>query len=175
MLPPALAYELWLTGEGAEPSDRHSPVLSHYIGWCSLRLPSRGARGGGGVRPLILVICFGVDHPGPWWTGFFMGHPAFNGASLSDVGVIMAILHILMELICQAMMGHILALQCMFPQAHVGACGQVLSSSKWLHCSRTPALGSLVQYLGYPWAWLPGARAYAEPGCEDKSARVDRW
>jgi hypothetical protein len=48
MLPPALAYELWLTGEAAEPSDRHSPVLSHCIGWCSLRLPSQGARAGGG-------------------------------------------------------------------------------------------------------------------------------
>jgi hypothetical protein len=40
MLPPAPTYELWLTGEGAEPSDMRCPVPSHNIGRCGLRLPS---------------------------------------------------------------------------------------------------------------------------------------
>jgi hypothetical protein len=45
----------------------------------------------------------------------------------------------------------------------------VLSSIKWLCYSRTPALGAFARYLGYPWAWLIGARAHAELGCEDRS------
>jgi hypothetical protein len=31
-LPSTPAYELWLTGEGTEPSDRRCPVPPHYVG-----------------------------------------------------------------------------------------------------------------------------------------------
>jgi hypothetical protein len=44
MLTPASAYELWLTGEGTDPSDRRHPAPSHYIGQRNFRLPFRGVR-----------------------------------------------------------------------------------------------------------------------------------
>jgi hypothetical protein len=43
------------------------------------------------------VICFGVDHSGPWWTRSFMENPVLIGESLSDARVIMVIMHVLME------------------------------------------------------------------------------
>jgi hypothetical protein len=44
---------------------------------------------------------FGVDCPSPWWIGSFMENPTFIGASLSDIRVIMAIMHVLVvELPC---------------------------------------------------------------------------
>jgi hypothetical protein len=45
MLPSALAYELWLTGMGAGPSDRHHSILSYYRAQRGLGLPFRGMQG----------------------------------------------------------------------------------------------------------------------------------
>jgi hypothetical protein len=35
----ATTYELWLTGEDTEPSDRYHPILSHCVGWYGLKPP----------------------------------------------------------------------------------------------------------------------------------------
>jgi hypothetical protein len=43
------------------------------------------------------MIYFGVDRSDPWWTKSFMETPAFIRVSLSDVRVIMVIMHILVE------------------------------------------------------------------------------
>jgi hypothetical protein len=43
------------------------------------------------------MIYFGVDHSDPWWTKSFMETPRFIRVSLSDVRVIMVIMHILVE------------------------------------------------------------------------------
>jgi hypothetical protein len=97
MLSHVSTYELLLIGDGTKPSNRHGPIPSHYIGRCSLRLPFRG----GGARPLGLAVRFGVDCPVPWWTGSFMDNPVFIGLSLSDVRVMMAIMHsLIVELSC---------------------------------------------------------------------------
>jgi hypothetical protein len=74
--------------------------MSHWIGWCSFRLPFQE----GGARPLGWVICLDVDRPGPWWIGSLMEKPTFTRVNLSDVRVIMTIMHVLMEeLLCQVM------------------------------------------------------------------------
>jgi hypothetical protein len=39
MLPPTLTYELQLTGEGTEPSDKRRPVPSPCTGWHDLTPP----------------------------------------------------------------------------------------------------------------------------------------
>jgi hypothetical protein len=62
--------------------------------------------GGGGAKPSGWAICLCVDHPGHWWTESFMESLAFIGDSLSDVRVIMTIMHVFMEeWSCQAMTG----------------------------------------------------------------------
>jgi hypothetical protein len=43
-LSPAPAYELWLMGEGTEPSNRCCPVMSHCVGLHGRRPPFRGMR-----------------------------------------------------------------------------------------------------------------------------------
>jgi hypothetical protein len=40
-LPPAPAYELWLTSESIESPDRSCPIPSHCIGQCGSKLPFR--------------------------------------------------------------------------------------------------------------------------------------
>jgi hypothetical protein len=45
MLPPTLAYELQLIGEGTKPSNRRRPIPSHCTGQCDLIPPFREARG----------------------------------------------------------------------------------------------------------------------------------
>jgi hypothetical protein len=51
-------------------------------------------------------ICFGVDHLGPWWTGYSMENPTFIGVNLSDIKVIMTIMCVfVVELLCQAVTG----------------------------------------------------------------------
>jgi hypothetical protein len=60
----------------------------------------------GGFEAPGWMICFGVDRPGPRWTGCFMENPTLIGVSLSDVRVTMVIMHVLVvELQCQAVMG----------------------------------------------------------------------
>jgi hypothetical protein len=41
------------------------------------------------------VILLGVDRPGPWLIRSFMENPTFIAVSLSDVRVIMVIMHVL--------------------------------------------------------------------------------
>jgi hypothetical protein len=87
-----------------------------------------------------------------------MENPALIRVSLSDVRDIMVIMCVLVvELLCQAMMGWNSVLECLLP----GTRGRwwlhlILPGIKWTHYLRTPALGPLARYLGYPWAWLPG-------------------
>jgi hypothetical protein len=105
------------------------------------------------------VICFGVDLPGPRWTRSSIENPALIGASLSDVRVIMVIMLVLVvELLCQAVTEWILVLECPLPGArgHLRLC-LVLLGIKWPCYSRTLALGPLARYLGYLRVWLPGA------------------
>jgi hypothetical protein len=84
---PTPTIEPWLIGEGTEPSDVHCPILSYCVARYGLKLPFLGR-----AKPLGLVICLCVD---------FMEIPAFIGASLSDVRVIMVIMHVLVvELSC---------------------------------------------------------------------------
>jgi hypothetical protein len=93
---PTPTIEPWLIGEGTEPSDVHCPILSYCVARYGLKLPFLGR-----AKPLGLVICLCVDCPGTWWTESFMEIPAFIGASLSDVRVIMVIMHVLVvELSC---------------------------------------------------------------------------
>jgi hypothetical protein len=42
MLLPTLVHEPYLAGVGTEPSERRCSILLYCIGWCGLRLPSRG-------------------------------------------------------------------------------------------------------------------------------------
>jgi hypothetical protein len=69
-----------------------------------------------GARPTGLVICLVVDRPGPWWSGSFMDNSALIGVSLSDVRVIMTILHVLeVKFLCQVATGWIPTLECLLP------------------------------------------------------------
>jgi hypothetical protein len=71
-----------------------------------------------------------------------MENPAFTGVSLSDIRVIMSIMHILVEeLPCQALTGCIPALEYLL--SGLRGCmwlHHVLSSIKWHHYPRTLAL-----------------------------------
>jgi hypothetical protein len=110
-------------------------------------------------------------------TGSFMKNPTLIRASLSDVRVIMVIMHVLVvDLLCQAVMGWILVIMCILP----GACGRlrlrlVLPAIKWPRYLRIPALGPLTRYLGYPFTWTLGDRVHAQPWCEGKLDWVDKW
>jgi hypothetical protein len=113
----------------------------------------------GDARPPGWVICFGVDIPGPWWTRSSIENPTLIGASLSNVRVIMVIMLVLVvELLCQAVTGWIPVLECLLPGArgHLRLC-LVLLGIKWPCYSRTLALRPLAQYLGYLQVWLPRA------------------
>jgi hypothetical protein len=77
------------------PFDRRGPIPSHSIGRRGSRLPFRVA------RPPGLAVHPDVGYLGPWWTEAFMRGPALIRASLSDVRVIMAIMHVLVvKLMC---------------------------------------------------------------------------
>jgi hypothetical protein len=74
-----------------------------------------------------------------------MENPAFTGAILSNVRVIMTIMRVLMkELLCQAVMGQIPVLEWLL--SGVRGCLQlclVLCGIKWHRYSRTPTLSPL--------------------------------
>jgi hypothetical protein len=137
------------------------PIPSHYIGRRDFGLPFQG-----GAKTLGWSICHSVDRPGPWWTVSFMENPTFPRASLSNVRVIMEIMRILVEeFLSQTVTGRSLVLECLL----LGVRGHlwlrlVLPDIKWHRYPGTPTLWSLDQYLGYPWAWLPGPQAHAMPG-----------
>jgi hypothetical protein len=60
----------------------------------------------GGREATGTRICFGVDHLGPWWTGYSMENPTFIGVNLSDIKVIMTIMCVfVVELLCEAVTG----------------------------------------------------------------------
>jgi hypothetical protein len=102
------AYELQLTGEGIESSDRRGLISSYCIAPRGHRLPFWGEGG----KPPGWAICLGVDRPGPWWTKSFMEKPAITRANFSDVRLIMAIMRVLEELsLSQAVMGQISILE----------------------------------------------------------------
>jgi hypothetical protein len=77
-----------------------------------------------------------------------MENCAFTGASLSDVIVIMVIMHVLsVELLCQAVMGRVPVFECLLLVEH--GCHRllpVLSDIKWPRSLRDLALPSRVWY-----------------------------
>jgi hypothetical protein len=82
----------------------------------------------GCAKPLGQAIHLGVDCPGPWWTGSLMEKSAFTRMNLSDVRMIIAIMHVLVkELLCQAVNGWILVLECLLSSAS----GQLWLCHKW--------------------------------------------
>jgi hypothetical protein len=46
----------------------------------------------GGAKPPGQTICFGVGHPGSWWTGSLLEKSAFTRVNLSDARMIMEIM-----------------------------------------------------------------------------------
>jgi hypothetical protein len=115
--------------------------------------------------------CEALGKGGPFWCWpfrslvdqIFGGEPHPYRASLYDVRVIMMFVRVLMmELLYQAVMGHISALECL----SLGTRGSqrlclILSGIKWHRHPWTPALGD------------PGVRA--ESGQKDELDRADRW
>jgi hypothetical protein len=109
------------------------------------------------VRPSGWVFYFGVDRPGPRWTGSFMENPTLIGVSLSDGRVIIVIMHVLVvELLCQVVMGWIPVLECL-SQARVGAYTYGLS---WLALNglstREPGSQALRSVLRIPLSMATG-------------------
>jgi hypothetical protein len=78
----------------------------------------------------------------------FYREPCAYRASLSNVKVIMMIIRVLMvELLCQAVIGQIPTLECKLPGT--GGCllfHLILSGIKWPRYPRTLALSPLVEY-----------------------------
>jgi hypothetical protein len=87
-----MAYKLWLTDEGTEPSDRCCLVPSHCVDLCGHRPTFSG-----GAKPPGQAICLGVGRPDPWWTGSLMEKSTFIRANLSGVRVIMIIMRVSVE------------------------------------------------------------------------------
>jgi hypothetical protein len=55
----------------------------------------------GGAKNPGWAIHLGVDRSGPWWTGSLMEKLAFTWMNLSNVRMIIAIMHVLVEeLLC---------------------------------------------------------------------------
>jgi hypothetical protein len=71
----------------------------------------------GGVKPSGRATCLVVDHLGPWLTGSLVEKPAFTRVGLSDVRLIMVIMRVLVELLCQAVIGQIPILECLLSDA----------------------------------------------------------
>jgi hypothetical protein len=72
----------------------------------------------GCAKSLGWAIQHGVDRLGPWWTGSLIEKHAFTKMNLSDVRMIMVIMHVLVkELLYQVLMGWILILKCLLSDA----------------------------------------------------------
>jgi hypothetical protein len=116
----------------------------------------------GGAKPLGRMICSGADCSDPWW-------------SLSDIKVTTVIMcALVVELLCQAVMGHVPALECM----SLGTRGRlwlclVLRGINVHRYPRSPALWPLTWYSGHPRVWLPGVRCVLLR--KGKLDRADRW
>jgi hypothetical protein len=104
-----------------------------------------------------------------------MEKPIFTRMNLSDVRLIMMIMHVLMEeLLCQVVTELILVLECLL----LGARGclwlhPVMTGIKW-RCFLSTWLQGTYLALENPLAWLLGARVCAEPGHKDKADWVDK-
>jgi hypothetical protein len=102
------------------------------LGFLTGIAPSCHVAVGGGVflvdaKPPGLDILCGVDRPGTCKTESYMEKLAFARACLSNIRVIMVITRVpLVELLCQAAMGWIPALEYLLPGT-CGPCGHVLS------------------------------------------------
>jgi hypothetical protein len=116
------------------------------------------------------VIRLGVDRLGPWWTGSFMDNPTFIAVRLSDVRVIMTIMHVLVvDLPGQAVMdGFKYSSACLPGARGCLQAGLVWSSIKWLCYPKTPTLWSLARY------WESPGLATEGPGALGQFARRNR-
>jgi hypothetical protein len=114
----------------------HCPMVYNHQGggqsFLTSVVPSCHAIVGGGAflgdaKPMGLDILHGVDRPSICETKSYMEKATFTKVWLSDVRVIMVIMCVpLVELLCQAVMGWILALEYLL-LGMCGACGHILS------------------------------------------------
>jgi hypothetical protein len=87
------------------------PVALYGLIWLYTTFPR-------GVKPPGRTVYRDVDRPGPRWTRSRMENSAFIGVNLSNVRVIMAIMHVpVIESLCQATTGRILVLKYMLSSA----------------------------------------------------------
>jgi hypothetical protein len=109
----------------------------------------------------------GVGCLGPWWTRAFMVGAIW--ASLSDVRMIMTIMCVLLEeLLCQAVMGRILVLECLLSVTRGCLClRHVTLDIKW-RCFLRTQLQWCLPDIRKPWAWLPRAWVHAMSGYEEE-------
>jgi hypothetical protein len=104
-----------------------------------------------------------------------MEKPAFTEVSLSDVRVIMMIMHVPMEeLLCQATMGWVPLLKYLLSGARGCLCPCPVVPGNECCCFSRTRLQWCLLHIETPRAWLSGARVCAEPGDEDLQW-VDRW
>jgi hypothetical protein len=76
-LPPTLAYKLWLTGEGTEPSNIRYSIPSHCIGHCGSRLTFWGGREG------VVLTARVLDGPDSLWRSPLLPRWAYPMSELS--------------------------------------------------------------------------------------------
>jgi hypothetical protein len=135
---------------------RH-PVPSHCLGLRGLGPPFRAGGGGGeALRKGYLLGVLTLRVPGGpdliWKTYPYR-------VSLSDVKVIMVIMCVLMvELLCEAVTGQILALKYLLPGT-----------------SRGSRLLGHMPGTSHPQAWLLGARVCAKPALKEELDWADWW
>jgi hypothetical protein len=105
-----------------------------------------------------------------------MENPAFIGASLSDVKVIMMIMRILVvKLLCLAVTRWVPLLQCLLHGTHgLQRLRLIMSASNGLVPQGTRLCGHLLGSKT-PQVWLPGAWAHAEAGYKEDMDWGDGW
>jgi hypothetical protein len=121
-----------------------------------------------GAKPPWLDIYHSVDRLGPWWTDFFVEKPALIGAHSFNVRVIVVIMRVLIvERLCQSLMGHIAVLECLLPR---GAWVSAVLSYHARYSILIPFVGPSLQAFPSaesPRVWLLGARVHSLLGYED--------
>jgi hypothetical protein len=105
-----------------------------------------------------------------------MENPAFIGASLSDVKVIMMIMCIfVVKLLCLAVTGWVPLLQCLLHGTHgLQRLRLIMSASNGLVPQGTRLCGHLLGSKT-PQVWLRGAWAHAEAGYKEDMDWGDGW
>jgi hypothetical protein len=87
----------------------------------------------------------------------------------------MAILRVLVEkLLCQAMMGLILVLECLLLGVHGRLWVRPFKPGIKCYCFLRTRLHGHLPDIGEPQMWLPGAQVYAESGLGGKADWTDR-